>query len=542
MPLIALVVDPALINSNPIFSEAFHAAERLGVTDEEQFLLLICGFTVFAFLSKAMIGLQITRMQSRFGFSIAHRLAGQMWDAHFKESLETMRGSNTGLILAEINSWPIQFANIFMVGILTMMSEVTVIVLIVLGLLIYQPLVIATVGTLLVIGTLLVRKLTKSKLEEYSQERQRLEPRSGSFITNAVRGFLEVITFQAESSIRTSYLKERKVIFDIQSHSLVLGLFPAKLFEVLAVSAIVLSIYLATTFDIDRDNFVALLSLMALTAYRIMPSMSRISAALMNIQANHHLLEAMEWGHSVARETQATPTTFSGTSDIEIHLQDLSLSYRDRETPVLTDLSVNFNSGAIHAIVGPSGSGKSTLLSALLGLHPASKGSITIRMPGDHHFVLGQQLEPRDWLMCCSYLSQSPFLFEGTVRDNLTLGVEGRKVDELRVQTLLSKLELNDVLGPSPLDFKLQEGGTNLSGGQQQRLALVRALLEPRPVVILDEATSALDERMRDLVFEALEYRRDQGALILLVTHDSQLAENCDSRLDLAGLSQSPKA
>ena len=542
MPLIALVVDPNLINSNPYLTEIFILSQGIGVTDAEEFLLLTCGVTVLAFLTKAMIGLQITRVQSRFGFSVAHRLAGQMWDAHFKESLETMRGSNTGLILAQINNWPIQFANVFMVGSLILLSEFTVISLIILGLLIYQPLVIASVGSLLTAGTLVVRKLTKTKLDDYSQQRQILDPRSGLFITNAVRGFLEILTFQAESTVRKSYLKERKIVFNIQSNSLVLGLLPAKLFEVLAVSAIVVSIYLAISLDVNRGEFVALLSLMALTAYRIMPSMSRINAALMNIRANNHLLEAMEWGHQISSQTkQESPSSFSLTH-ISIVLNKLSLRFRDQKTPVLADISATFDSGAIHAIVGASGSGKSTLLSALLGLHPADHGKIIVRAEGLDDLVLIEQLKPHDWLTCCSYLSQSPFLFEGTIRDNLTLGIPGREIDLNRLRHLLSHLELTDVLGSNPLDFKLQEGGANLSGGQQQRIALVRALLDPRPVIVLDEATSALDERMRDLVFGILQDCRNDGALIFLVTHDTELSQRCDSCLDLSMMTHSSTA
>ena len=135
------------------------------------------------------------------------------------------------------------------------------------------------------------------------------------------------------------------------------------------------------------------------------------------------------------------------------------------------------------------------------------------------------------------YLSQQPFLFQGSVRDNLTLRVPGATLNEERVTSLIQKLHLDDCLGNNPLEFGLHEGGSNLSGGQQQRLALLRALQVHRPVLILDEATSALDSELRDVVFDLLRERAAAGCNVILVTHDNELAQRCDDVLDLGTLS-----
>ncbi|NDC88518.1 MAG: ATP-binding cassette domain-containing protein, partial [Bacteroidetes bacterium] len=139
-----------------------------------------------------------------------------------------------------------------------------------------------------------------------------------------------------------------------------------------------------------------------------------------------------------------------------------------------------------------------------------------------------------EWLAQTAYLAQHPFLFEGTVKENLTLRIPSFQLDVDLVNNLVDRLELRSSLGDDPLQFVLQEGGSNLSGGQQQRLALLRALQVERPVLILDEATSALDERMRDVVFSLLRERADAGATVILVTHDMEIAAQCDERLNLA--------
>ena len=92
---------------------------------------------------------------------------------------------------------------------------------------------------------------------------------------------------------------------------------------------------------------------------------------------------------------------------------------------------------------------------------------------------------------------------------------------------------LQECLGNDPLEFRLNEGASNLSGGQQQRLALLRALQLQKPILVLDEATSALDMDSRDKVFRILRERADRGTLIIIITHDRELAAMCDEVLDL---------
>lgn len=215
-----------------------------------------------------------------------------------------------------------------------------------------------------------------------------------------------------------------------------------------------------------------------------------------------------------------------------IFLEDLTLGYEALEHPVLESLSHRFEPGRIHAVVGASGSGKSTLVNAMLGLHPLDRGRILIR-DGTSQWTLGEDCSRESWLAELGYLSQQPFFFGGSVRDNLTFRAPGREVDEDLVLKLIGKLGLGDCLGETPLSFILNEAGNNLSGGQQQRLALLRSLQVDTKVLLLDEATSALDVDSRDKVFGLLRERAESGTLIIIITHDRELAGMCDEILDL---------
>ena len=171
-----------------------------------------------AFLFKAVFGLLVNLFQTRFSYSVAHRLSGQMWSYHFSQSLERMRGTNSGRILTEINVWPIHFANAFMVGGLLLINEICVISLIIIGLLFYNSVVFLSIAAL--IGAEPSSFGVPPKRDSWLTATfdNKLEPHSNTLINNAVRGFLEVITFRASNAVREAYLKDRWTIFRLDSN------------------------------------------------------------------------------------------------------------------------------------------------------------------------------------------------------------------------------------------------------------------------------------------------------------------------------------
>ena len=278
---------------------------------------------------------------------------------------------------------------------------------------------------------------------------------------------------------------------------------------------------------------------MAISAYRIMPSMSRLNGAVMQMRGQQYVLESMERGCLNQPQSQhLTTPSLEHVTLIDLRVHQATLSYEALEEPVLDQLHHSFSHSKIHAVIGPSGSGKSTLISAILGLHRLEQGAIEVKLNDQKTITLGSDVSLQDWILHVGYLSQQPFLFQGTVRDNLTLRVPGAVLKENHVNALIEKLKLNECLGSDPLEFILHEGGSNLSGGQQQRLALLRALQIQRPVLILDEATSALDTELRDVVFDLLQQRAATGCNVILVTHDKELAQKCDDILDLGSLNK----
>ena len=193
-----------------------------------------------------------------------------------------------------------------------------------------------------------------------------------------------------------------------------------------------------------------------------------------------------------------TGTLQSAAAAVRIEFDDVAFSYDGANAPVLDAVGFSLQPGTTTAIVGPSGSGKSTILALIAGLHEPSSGRVLL------DGVDAATLQPQSRSATTSVVFQHPYLFHGTIRENVFAGNPGAGDDEFnRAVTLARVDELTDRL-PDGADAVVGEAGSALSGGERQRVSIARALLKPAPILLVDEATSALDTENEAAVVDAL--------------------------------------
>ncbi|MEM6980631.1 MAG: ATP-binding cassette domain-containing protein, partial [Planctomycetota bacterium] len=218
-------------------------------------------------------------------------------------------------------------------------------------------------------------------------------------------------------------------------------------------------------------------------------------------------------------EQASIKTPYSDVSELEfaqqrlrgdVRIQGLTFGYGPLDPPRIVDFDCHLKPGDWLAIVGSSGSGKSTVAKIVSGLFEPWNGTITF---DDYdraelsHAVLTHSI---------AVVDQDVMLFEGSVRDNLTLW-DNTVDDEDFVNACLDAAVHDDIMKlPSGYDSMLTEGGSNLSGGQRQRLEIARALVRNPSILVLDEATSALDGETERIVNDRL---RRRGCTCLMIAH-----------------------
>lgn len=205
----------------------------------------------------------------------------------------------------------------------------------------------------------------------------------------------------------------------------------------------------------------------------------------------------------------------------EYAFKQVSFSYPGSSKEVLHGLDFTVKQGETIALVGESGSGKTTILNMLIGFILPSGGQLML----DGKDMKGLNL--RTYRRFLSVVPQTPVLFTGTVRENITYGLE--HVSEEQIAQAVEAANLSEVVKrlPQGLDTMIEEHGANLSGGQRQRISIARALIRNPQVIILDEATSALDSISESEIQEALE-RLTKGKTTFIVAHRLSTVRGAD--------------
>jgi ATP-binding cassette subfamily C protein CydD len=224
---------------------------------------------------------------------------------------------------------------------------------------------------------------------------------------------------------------------------------------------------------------------------------------------------------SPLKKTGGTKTGAAKDTGVSIELKDVTFTYPGTEEPAIRNLSMSINPGETVALIGKSGSGKTTVTNLLLRTLDPDSGQILFDGVAEEELSL-------EWIReQIGLVPQDPFLFYGTIRDNLTMAKEDATDEEL--MAAITAAELKDFVDASPdgLHTKVGDQGAALSGGQAQRLAIARALLKDAPIVILDEPTSQIDVETEALLNRALG-RLCANKTVLLIAHRLSTIETAD--------------
>ena len=204
-----------------------------------------------------------------------------------------------------------------------------------------------------------------------------------------------------------------------------------------------------------------------------------------------------------------------------LSFESVRFSYPGIADPVLPDFTLDIDAGSTVGIVGPTGSGKTTLLALVLKLYEPDDGTI---------YIDGQafrELEASAIRSAIGYVPQEPYLFAGTLRDNITY--PGRQVSEGEISRAIDTAQLSAFVNqlPDGIETPIGQDGVTLSGGQRQRVALARAILTDPPILLMDEATNNLDMATEVAIHRAL-MMDDQQRTTITVAHRLTSVQHAD--------------
>jgi len=319
---------------------------------------------------------------------------------------------------------------------------------------------------------------------------------------------------------------------------------PRYFIEPIALSALVAIVLVYAARGQDLLAILPNLGVMALAAYRLLPTFQLLYSQMTTLTTNRYALEEIytellsaEKAIAAEKETSAhqfvrpTPMTWHK----EIRLENVSFAYPRAKRPVIEGMNLVIPKNSSLGIVGETGSGKSTLVDLVLGLHVPTAGRI---MVDDTPLEAGNR---RAWRAGIGYVPQDIFLIDESITANIAFGIPPQEVDQAAVFAAAEAAQIREFVErelPHGFETKVGERGVRLSGGQRQRIGLARALYHKPELLILDEATSALDIETEAEVMKAI--RNLQGSVtMLIIAHRITTVDQCEVILRLAPLNES---
>lgn len=235
-------------------------------------------------------------------------------------------------------------------------------------------------------------------------------------------------------------------------------------------------------------------------------------ASLSGVNAANRIFEILDIDDQSDEALSEEARNLEIPSDINLTFNQVTLKYEEHGASALKNVSFNVNAGERVALVGPSGAGKSTIFSLLMGFIKPTNGEIKISEIPLDRFILTQ------WRTQVAYVSQRPYLFSGTIAENIRLACP--EASDLEIEMAAKQAAAHDFIIALPQGYQtiVGEGGARLSGGQAQRIAIARAFLKNAPLLLLDEATEGLDAESEQVIENSLSELM-KGRTVLMIAH-----------------------
>ena len=524
-PFFALAADPDRLR-NSKFGTAF--LSLLPAMDNNHLLVLAGCFSILMLLVASISSIASEVIRVRYAYGFCHWLRRRLFESYARRSYGFFLQRNT----ADLNQKfmdVLTFIQYVLLPITEILARTVLVVLLVGTVFLVQPWV--AIGATIVFGGfylgvfLWLRPRTKSVATD-------LQFHNTGFGKN---------TFQFLQGIKTVLVHGRGRYFMDQAmtHSAQIGKAQSKIpiysngprymIDPIAFGGLVLIVIILALQGRPFADILPNLSVMALAAYKLLPTLQLLYSQLVTVAANGYTLGQLE-NEILQLEAETEPRTVPddlscGLSfNKEIKLEHLSFGYAQGVVPIFKDLSIAIGKNESIGITGPSGSGKSTLVDLILGLHTPQSGAITI----DGVPLSGSNME--SWRRMIGYVPQDIYLIDESIEANIAFGIPVEEINETALREATQMAQILDFIErelPEGFQTVVGERGVRLSGGQRQRIGLARALYHKPKILLLDEATSALDHAMEKGVMKTINALQGQITMIM-VAHRLTTVQKCN--------------
>lgn len=521
MPFVNVVMDPAVIKKTWYLKWLY---DFLEVKDINIFIVVLGVLLVFIYVIKNLCICLMYYSQYAFTFNTQKKLCNRMLRCYMNQPYIFQLQNNSADLIRNIN-YDVTMMFQAVISSLGLLAEVAVCGILSIYLLIEDKSI--AVGIAVVLGgfVILFAKKYKNYLSRIGEEDRQYSAGIVKWLQQSFGGMKETKILGREEYFCTKFdynysnWAEREKVYRF------LHVAPRPVMEAVCISALLGIIVLKLLHGTHSAYFISTVSVFAVAAIRLLPSINRITSNYGVIMFNFPAFDAV---YSDLKEIEKLGIVLQGEEENKnklsfrdcIEIKELSFCYPRKDDEVLHNVNITIKKHQSVALIGPSGAGKTTLADIILGILQPQKGEVLVD-------GVNIQNNPTGWRKRLGYIPQNIYLMDDTIKNNILYGKEYE--DEGRLWEALEEAQLKEfVTGlENGVDTIIGENGICLSGGQRQRIGIARALYTNPDILVLDEATSALDNETEEAVMEAIN-RLSGNKTLIIIAHRLSTIEKCN--------------
>lgn len=525
IPILLLILDRNAMASN---THVARLCDTLNIESYEGLVFSVCAAIVAIILIKNLAILLLYRTERNYIYALYEHLSKNLFLSYHNRGFGFVKRNNSAQLTRNVNVVSLMFVAGVLKPIATIISEALLFILIMGAIAWYAP-VAALITTCVFLPVLAIfyfimrRRLLN--IGEMENAAQRLKSR---IVAECFRGYVDIEIGGAYPLMFKRFDSAVKDVATLRKRNATIGMLPQMFTEV--GLAIGLATLVILSLSVSSANIGMIFGIFAVAAIRLIPSVRGIMSSWSAIRYNLYTIDTM----ADAEEHNALPAQLD-TRRLNLcstlELRNVTFTFDDASAPTIDNLSLTIHKGERVGIQGTSGVGKTTLFNLILGLYQPTHGEILID---------GTPLTDcniRKWQNAIGYVSQSVFITEGTLAENIAFGCDAEDIDYNRINQAIDSADLKEFVDSLEhgIETHIGEQGSRISGGQRQRIGIARALYKGCDILLFDEATSALDNNTEKNINRAIEHlsTENKSLTIVVIAHRDSSIEYCDRIITL---------